>query len=67
MPAPDRKLMFRFDIPKKGASGEACLLVYQTGDGFSLVATAADDGDAEVFLTRDEFARFQRQLSEVIT
>ena len=67
MPTPERKLMFRFDVPKKGASGEACFLVYQTSDGFSVVATAADDGDTEVFLTRDEFARFQRQLSEVIT
>ncbi len=61
----DRKLLLRFDVPKKGGTGEACILVYQTADGFSLVATAADDGDAEVFLTREELARFQRQLSEV--
>jgi hypothetical protein len=63
----DRKLLFRFDVPKKGGTDEACILVYQTADGFSLVATARDDGDAEVFLTREEFAQFQRHVSEVIT
>ncbi len=67
MPTSQRKFLFRFDIPKKGGTGEAYILVYQTADGFSLVETAADDGDAEVFLTREELARFQRQLSEVTT
>jgi hypothetical protein len=59
--------MFRFDVPKKGGTGERCILLYQTADGFSIVATAADDGDAEVFLTGEELAQFQRRLSEAIT
>ena len=66
MPTSDRKLMFRFDVPKKVGVGEACILLYQTADGFSIVATAADDGDAEVFLTKEELAQFQQRLSEVI-
>jgi hypothetical protein len=67
MPTSERKLLFRFDVPKKHGTGEACILVYQTAGGFSLVATAADDGDAEVFLTREELAQFRQRLSEVIT
>jgi hypothetical protein len=60
-----KKLLFRFDVPKKNGTSEACLLVYRTPSGFFLVATTADGGDAEVFLTAEEFGRFQRQLSEV--
>jgi hypothetical protein len=67
MPTPERKLILRFDIGKKAGAGEACILVYQIGDSFSLVATAKDDGDAEVFLSREELAELQRRLSEVVT
>lgn len=63
----DRKLLFQLDVPTKGGTREACIVVYKIADGFSLVATARDDGDAEVFLTREEFAQFQRQLLEVTT
>ena len=59
--------MFRFDIGKKAGAGEASILVYQIGDDFSLVATAKDDGDAEIFLNREELAELQRRLSEVVT
>jgi hypothetical protein len=31
--------MFRFDIPAKPGTSEACILVYQIGDGFALVGT----------------------------
>ena len=57
--------MFRFDIPEKPGTSEACILVYQIGDGFSLVATAKDDGDAEIFLSRRELAELQQRLSAV--
>ena len=59
--------MFRLDVPKKDGAGEASILLYQIADGFSIVATVADDGDAEVFLTREELAQFQQRLSEVVT
>ena len=60
-----RKLLLQFDVQEKDETAEGCLLVYQTAAGFSIVATSADNGDAEIFFSREEFAQLQQRLWEV--
>jgi len=67
MNASPKTLRLRFDLPKKEGIGEACVLVYEVADGFSFVVTAEHGGDADISLTRAEFAQFQQRLSEVAT
>ena len=67
MSAPDKIPRLRFDLPKKEGISEAWVLVYEVADGFSLVVTAEHGGDADVFLTRAEFAQFQQRLAEIVT
>jgi hypothetical protein len=67
MPASPKTLRLRFDPSKKVGIGEACVLVYEGADGFSLVVTAEHGGDAEISLTRAEFAQLQKGLAEVVT
>ena len=61
-----KKLRFRFDLPKKEGIGEACILVYETTDGFSLVVTAEHGGDSDVLLTREELTQFRKKLTEIV-
>jgi hypothetical protein len=67
MPTSPKTLRLRFDLPKKEGIGEACVLVYEVADGFSLVVTAEHGGDADISLTRAEFAQLQQRLAEVVT
>lgn len=67
MSASPKTLRLRFDLPKKEGIGEACVLVYEVADGFSLVVTAEHGGDADISLTREEFAQLQQRLAEVVT
>jgi hypothetical protein len=67
MSAPDRLPRLRFDLPKREGIGEACVLVYEVAGEFELVLTAEHGGDAEVFLTRAEFAQLQQRLAEIVT
>ena len=67
MPVPEKTLRLRFDLPNKDGIGEACVLVYEVSDGFSLVVTAEHGGDADISLTRAEFAQLQQRLAEVVT
>ncbi len=67
MSAPSKILRLHFSLPKKEGIGEACVLVYELDDGFSLVVGAEHGGDADIFLTRDEFAQFQQKLAEIVS
>jgi hypothetical protein len=67
MPASPKTLRLRFDLPKKEGIGEASVLVYEVPDGFSLVITAEQGGDADITLTRAEFAQLRQRLAEVVT
>jgi hypothetical protein len=46
---------FKFDVSPKNGEGEAWVLLYEVSDGFSLVVTARNNGDTEIFLTKEEF------------
>jgi hypothetical protein len=65
MRSSQRELLFRFDRLKNDTADRACHLVRFTPDRLSLVATVT--GDAEVFVTEEQLARFQPQLAEVST
>jgi hypothetical protein len=67
MSAPDKIPRLRFDLPKKEGIGEASVLVYEVAGGFSLVVTAEHSGDADISLTREEFAQLQKRLAEIAT
>jgi hypothetical protein len=67
MSASPKTLRLRFNLPTKEGIGEACVLIYQVADGFSLVVTAEHGGDADITLTRAEFAQLQQRLAEVVT
>jgi len=67
MSAPDKIPRLRFDLPKKEGIGEASVLVYEVAGGFSLVVTAEHGGDADIFLTRAEFAELHQRLAEIVT
>jgi hypothetical protein len=62
---PTRIPRFKFDIPPKNGDDEACILIYELPDGFSLVTTARDNSDTEIFLTKEEILRCQKLFSEI--
>ena len=66
MPTTDKITRLRFDLPKKEGIGEACVLVYEVADGFSLVITAEHGGDADIHLTRAEFDQLRQRLADII-
>lgn len=61
----DRTLLSRIDLgPSIGQEPLGCILLYsgQESAGISLVATSREDGDAEVYMTKEE----AKQVAEAI-
>ncbi len=58
-----RDLQFHLDIGGSGEAATAFLAVYKLAEGYSLVVSARDDGDAEIHLSASDLALLQQLLS----
>ena len=47
-------------------SGTTSLILYGVGDTFALVVTEEKNGDAEIFLKKEELAQLRQRLDEVL-
>jgi len=61
----NRKLLLRMDSPSED-SGTTSLILYGVGDTFALVVTEEKNGDAEIFLKKEELAQLRQRLDEVL-
>ena len=62
-----RDLQFHFDIGGSGEAATAFLAVYKLAEGYSLVVSARDGGDADVHLSTSDLALLQQRLATMLS